>query len=454
MKAEIIGSRGRVTDLSEQWGMLGHLSFVEGEIISRDLINFNMELAIKEVTGGVDQEWVVTPIYGLGISSPYLWSQQFTPAFPTCRGVGLPIYREGTPTQSLFIEIRELVGEFPIGTLLGQIEILPSDPLVPLVMGVWTDWYFASPITLEIGTKYGLLLRSNEPTSIWKWSIDSISPAGYPGGKFVFSTNGGTSWIVYDGYDLPFKTYVEDYNCIEVGIENLDHQSVMEIESDGLLGAGNNVYIDQSCISISGGLTNSPRYSEWYAQQVVVGVTGIFVGIKLNTFRAYGETTSYPLLIDIYATSGGLPTGPSLSHVELVVNDFRNGYTPNPLIPEHPFGGDFYYATFYAMPPVLLNQGQMYVITFGSYEPNHIGSLCYADFFDYPPGMELRSFDQGANWSALYPEYDFQFAMYFGVLQIERSEEFQMGLVNQSKFELELEDAIEFELELINEEEP
>jgi len=181
-----------------------------------------------------------------------------------------------------------------------------------------------------------------------------------------------------------------------------------------------------------------PCVDKWFAQQFVSSKKSNILGLKLNVFRLYGKSTTYPLIVDIYETSGGLPTGPSLSHIELDVSTFRDS---SDLDPGHYSTNDFYYAAFFQMPVAMLNAEQMYIMVFSTYEPLEVSGLCYGYMGPgygqpYIPGVSMHSINQGATW--LDDDYDFQFAEYIGEWLVKRVEDHRLEFTDLQDFNLEV----------------
>ena len=126
------------------------------------------------------------------------------------------------------------------------------------------------------------------------------------------------------------------------------------------------------------------------AQTFTAGRTGSLVQVTLWVYRALG---SGPLLVDIHATSGGLPTGPSLSTTTYTGNGSRTGF-------DLPLSQ-----------PVSLTQGTEYAIVWGppcdNTDPSRwfsIGATAYAG------GQALSNPSGGGTpWTPLSAIPDFAF---------------------------------------------
>jgi len=440
MRAEIIGSRGHTIDLSEEWAALGHLSsFVEGVIVSRDLINFNMELDIENKAAGIGPEnYTITFSSRTGLSLNYLKCQQFT-ANADITDLALPIFRENAATQNAIVQIRELVLDptsglyVPTGSVLAEIIIAPGDVgqyvwSAPMTIP-WIQW--SLPVTLEKSKMYGIYAYSLESSStIWKWALQT--GLFYGGvGDFVYSNNGGASWSTYGGYDLTFRLWESSWSYIDSDVYNLE--MAREVEQDVILeGLVNdmNLVLDQlndAPVTVQDGSGNSKL-----AQTFVPAVSGRLGRVDVYNRRAFSNTT-----ISIYDTVGGLP----------------NNRIAGPFYPSFADSGqtipNYHWSTYYVdcdilsgtMYAIVIENADIWVCTRNNPYPNGAPYLWWTDHWEL-------------DWIMFNDDYCFKTYTDIGEgCSIEIEKELEL-IPDEPEFYLEINSIVDFELELINEEEP
>ena len=119
------------------------------------------------------------------------------------RYVRLKLYRSATP-GNITISIRATDGSgHPTGGDLCSAAINGNE-LTATSPGYWYRIDFGSPVTLNTGTKYAIVIRS-EATGLY-WRSDNTSPT-YAGGNREYSSNGGTSWSTDNTADFMFEEY-------------------------------------------------------------------------------------------------------------------------------------------------------------------------------------------------------------------------------------------------------
>jgi hypothetical protein len=130
--------------------------------------------------------------------------QTFTPsANYSISGVSLPIYRSGTVTDNVYVEIRDSTGSTVIAT-----SSLVDGSTLGTSSGTFVDFAFSNVVSLSASTQYMLVMkRSGAPaaTNFYFWTSTSSSNAG-----------GDSYW--YDGstytarsIDMAYKLYQEAY---------------------------------------------------------------------------------------------------------------------------------------------------------------------------------------------------------------------------------------------------
>lgn len=118
--------------------------------------------------------------------------------------ITLPIYRLGSPGQVTY-SLKNTVGGLPSGVDLVTGSI--NGNTLPTV-GTWTDLSFSTNTSLTIGTKYAICLRAylGNATNTVYWQYDGTAPT-YTGGGVQISTDNGSSWTDYAGYDRNFQVW-------------------------------------------------------------------------------------------------------------------------------------------------------------------------------------------------------------------------------------------------------
>lgn len=131
-------------------------------------------------------------------------AQTFTMgATHTLRYVRLKLYRSGLP-GNFAVSVRATDGSgHPTGVDLCS-AVANGNDLTADANGAWCEVDFGSPITLNSGTKYALVLLCISGTINWR--CDTTAPA-YAGGNREYSSNGGTTWSTDSNTDFMFEEY-------------------------------------------------------------------------------------------------------------------------------------------------------------------------------------------------------------------------------------------------------
>jgi len=437
MKTEVIATRGHTIDLSEEWAALGHISpLIEGVIVSRDLISFSITLEIKDNDEfATDLSNEVKTSYDM-LTTTRWRAQQFIPEYDgQLVKISLQIYKNGTPTQPMFIEIYATdINCKPVGPALAQIQIDASNPNVPTQKDIWTDWNFISPPTVTKDVIYHILLRSLEVDPNYFWRMTQGEPDGETtcGNHLCRTTNGGTTWYFMWYYRMQYKAWLQS-NITKAVTESFALSYIDELQFifEENIVVDDNLILDQSCMEEPDGGTNDIYYDQWYGQQFVPSVTGSISFVKLGVVRDdYPDLiTDYPLMVDIYEVDiNGWPTGSSLSHGEVLEKDilpfydfFENDQSPSWVNVE--------------MPPVILTSGTKYVLVLSSYNPiENVMWVVPATYpsICYPAGIAVESDNRGASWYNV-TTIDYRFQEFLGYIKAERVVEFDLELINEEE---------------------
>jgi hypothetical protein len=130
------------------------------------------------------------------------WTQS---AAQTITGVNIPLVKAGTPLGSLIIVLRDESASQDVGTIT-----IPQSEITTTVQ--WYEKYFASPVTLQSGRVYRLILKSPSSTTSGN-SIRSYSLSTSQSGDLTFdgtnsfysaSTNSGSSWTDTSTIDFTY----------------------------------------------------------------------------------------------------------------------------------------------------------------------------------------------------------------------------------------------------------
>jgi hypothetical protein len=142
-----------------------------------------------------------------GIHSTYFVSQSFTASRNyDLESIKLMLYRTGTPTDNLTIELFATSGELPTGSALSSGSINVAT-ISATSSGTWYEATMSS-YSLVSGTKYALRIKASSNTSLnrFNWCSDGSS-ASYSGGALSYSENSGSSWTTPTTEDTMFEIY-------------------------------------------------------------------------------------------------------------------------------------------------------------------------------------------------------------------------------------------------------
>ena len=111
--------------------------------------------------------------------------------------------KEGSPTGNLIVEIQGDNGSNePDGNILGSKTLLGGS----IVDGDWNTWTFDTPITVLVDTQYFIVIKvSGGVDGGNRYLCHTKYGNPYINGSFVWSMNGGSSWIQESDGDLLFE---------------------------------------------------------------------------------------------------------------------------------------------------------------------------------------------------------------------------------------------------------
>lgn len=131
------------------------------------------------------------------------YAQQFTAVGTSLTGVGIKLFKFGSPSDNIIATITSSAG----GSSLGSKSIATSS----LSSGSVNNFVFDTPITLTSGTKYFIQVTRDgvrDTTNKWSWYID-FATSWYNGGDLYQLSN--TAWAVYSTTsDTHFIAYFSD----------------------------------------------------------------------------------------------------------------------------------------------------------------------------------------------------------------------------------------------------
>jgi flagellin-like protein len=130
------------------------------------------------------------------------WTQN---AAQTITGINIPLVKAGTPLGSLFITLRDETNSQDVATIT-----IPQSEITTTLQ--WYEKYFASPITLQSGRVYRLVLKSPSSTTsgnsfrCYSLSTSQSGDLTYDGTTSIYSSsaNSGSTWTNTDTIDLTY----------------------------------------------------------------------------------------------------------------------------------------------------------------------------------------------------------------------------------------------------------
>jgi hypothetical protein len=167
----------------------------------------------------------------------YVKGQTFTPSTTHYQtSVKIKVYRSpsdnpGDVTLFLF----NTSGGIPIAPYKTY-KIINGNSIPTTTGGVWVEFVWNTPQLLTAGTKYCIVLTTQNPELNWSGTTSEI-PGGNPtyySGNYVNSTDGGVTFISYSHGDLFF----EEYGTLPVTIPTVTTQEVTDITSITATGNG------------------------------------------------------------------------------------------------------------------------------------------------------------------------------------------------------------------------
>jgi hypothetical protein len=162
------------------------------------------ETAAAKSQPGINQSYTTGDDAAKNIGGTYVEAQTFTMSTThAIRFVRLKLYRSGLP-GNFTVSIKATDGPgHPTGVDLCS-AIINGNDMTADSNGAWYRIDFGSPITLNSGTKYALVLLCNSSSVYWR--CDTAASA-FAGGNREYSTNGGTTWNTDANADFMFEEY-------------------------------------------------------------------------------------------------------------------------------------------------------------------------------------------------------------------------------------------------------
>jgi hypothetical protein len=113
---------------------------------------------------------------------------------------------EISPASALSVEIRDVSGGLPGGTVLASTSVQATE-VPPDIAAAFVPITFAAPAAVSAGTQYAIVASSSTgPGTAYDWR-DGSTPNQYGGGVGFFAAPPSGGWNAL-GPDLAFKTYV------------------------------------------------------------------------------------------------------------------------------------------------------------------------------------------------------------------------------------------------------
>jgi flagellin-like protein len=130
------------------------------------------------------------------------WTQN---AAQTITGINIPLVKAGTPLGSLLIVLRDEIASQDVATIT-----IPQSEVTTTLQ--WYEKYFTSPVTLQSGRVYRLILKSPSSTTsgnsfrCYSLSTGQSGDLTYDGTNSFYSssTNSGSTWTNTDTIDLTY----------------------------------------------------------------------------------------------------------------------------------------------------------------------------------------------------------------------------------------------------------
>ncbi len=188
-----------------------HADFAAGVPSNCDLTGTPGSVSLVDAAK-IDQQQLNSSSSGLGITLTQWLGQTFVPSATgkltkldvslfcaTCSGANPPIV----------VDVRATSGGLPTSTVLASTTIAGFSS----GSSAFYSAMFATPVTLNGGTQYAYTLKITTARIGTYAAIHSTTPAAYPNGDRVISTNSGSTWSVPTtsgiARDLAFKTYMD-----------------------------------------------------------------------------------------------------------------------------------------------------------------------------------------------------------------------------------------------------
>jgi len=167
--------------------------------------------------------------------------------------------------------------------------------------GEWCRFLFSTPVAVTAGTQYVIVVRCAAGTSTNYIRSYWINADIYPGGNYIYSINGGTSWTATTG-DMKFRVFGDNNIQYPFYIDDGNYSDVVIAEQ-----------------------TNQSSYYQIYTTNFTAQIFDSYDFNWLSSFRVYiyrqGSPGNIPVNFEIQSVdANGDPTGTVLFSDSLIAN--------------------------------------------------------------------------------------------------------------------------------------
>jgi flagellin-like protein len=164
-------------------------------------------IALYPYLTSLDQSFYSTDVSS-SVYGNYYYAQSFKPSSSVLSGIMLYLYRVGSPSDHLYIEIRKSNGSYPDMSSSGIITSGRIDfgRVNDVTSAQWYDCIFKQLAYLNTSETYWIVVYSTNSTSSNCWAWYRSPSDSYANGTAAYSNNGGNTWNILP-YDFSFRTY-------------------------------------------------------------------------------------------------------------------------------------------------------------------------------------------------------------------------------------------------------
>jgi len=288
----------------------------------------------------------------------------------------LVIAKTGTPAGAATLELRATSGGVPTGPALATAVRLESEVTASVTFAVTPLLFiYGSPFTVTQGVTYALVLYNNDGlgagpsvTNFYKLFGRNEARSSYSGGSGFGSTNGGSSWA----------------------------SNIRDFGFTSLIDADFNPFGDQFCLEVGSSVRqlNDGAGTRKLGQTFTTGFAADLTAVTISVTKA---NSPGDLSIDVFNTSGGLPTGSSLGTAVISAGIIGG------------FSRDVATGTF-GTPIPLTNSTQYALVFSGTHDSTNTYSFFGSSGVEnVNPGGNVIQADDGSTFSAAATGQDFGF---------------------------------------------